>query len=54
MQINSVFYHFAVGKVPKFLVQDQLELCLALLGSKAVLVLFKARVSKRTKSIDWF
>ena len=29
----TVFYHFAVHKLPNFPVQDQLEVCLALLGS---------------------
>ena len=31
--MHTVFYHFAVRKLPKFLVQDRLEVCLALLGS---------------------
>ena len=33
MAVRTVFYHFAVHKLPNFPVQDRLEVCLALLGS---------------------
>ena len=31
--MRTIFYHFAVRKLPNFPVQDRLEVCLALLGS---------------------